>query len=355
MKIINRELQLILIIRAFAISLIIIDHLLLSHHTYTPESFPFTFFRDGINGVFIIFICESYLLTKYILHKDINKSLINCCLLIIKRILVVFPAIYIYLFFVYFSNIFQLQIEEHNFYSALSYAFNYIDKPHPVVYGHLWAIWTEETFFLFLTPIIFYFHRKKSIYLLSLIAISSIIARVLTFYFYLDPGVFNWPIYIETHLNLFGLCFGSLIALNEKRSELNFLFSRFKAHWICLVLLLIISPYFETIFGFQYQWLYKPILSCICLAILFNYVINYKYSLTLQSKSLIYFQWFGKIYFSVYIWQQLFIFNIYKKAPLLENLILSIIISLLVGTISFIIIELNARKFSVFIDNMIKK
>lgn len=43
-----------------AIVLIFIDHFVFKRNIYTNETFPYTFFRDGMNGIFILFATTGF-------------------------------------------------------------------------------------------------------------------------------------------------------------------------------------------------------------------------------------------------------------------------------------------------------
>jgi hypothetical protein len=153
--------------------------------------------------------------------------------------------------------------------------FNYVGKPHQNVLMHFWAFGAEETFLFFAVPIIAFCKKELAVKIFSFLALFSMAARGITFYYFTDPSQFDWWTYMQTHLHLFGLSFGVIIALTKDSFKFNSVFLKFKVHWAALILLILVSPYLETKFDIPYLWLYKPIFSCMGFTVLLRYFLTY--------------------------------------------------------------------------------
>lgn len=218
--------------------------------------------------------------------------------------------------------------------------------PHPDVVMHFWAFCDEElAVFLIIIPIMFVFKRKTALNLFVLIALASIAIRFYTFYYLTDTSRFEWYTYMQTHLNLFGFCFGSIVALSEGHKLYDLFFSKLKIHWIAILMLLLIGPYFESTLGITYMWIYKPILSTFCFAIIVAYGLYNKDSFLdkiFGSRLLVY---LGGMYYSLYIWQQPYTFSwFYVKDSGLDRLIIAVILSLITGLVGYYLLELPLKK-----------
>jgi peptidoglycan/LPS O-acetylase OafA/YrhL len=342
----KKELGIVIGLRALAILLIITDHFFFMSNIYTTQTFPYTFFRDGMNGIFIIFICEAFVVTRSVMsikESDVPFSLIK---FYFKRALIITPSLYIYLLTVKYTGLFNMPVTDESFYSALTFMFNYVGKPHQNVLMHFWAFGAEETFLFFAVPIVVFFRRSLAVKIFTFIALFSIFARGITFYYFTDPSQFDWWTYMQTHLHLFGLSFGVIIALTKDSFKFNTVFSKFKVHWAALTVLILVSPYLETKFDVPYLWLYKPIFSCIGFAVLLRYFLTYPDSFLSKGLRVAPLFWVGKIYFSLYIWQQPFTFVLFEKNKTIEGIVTNVAMSFLIGTTAYYCVERSASKFA---------
>lgn len=342
----KKELGIIIGLRALAVLLIITDHFFFMSNIYTTQTFPYTFFRDGMNGIFLIFICEAFAVTRSVMgikESDVPFSLIKFYL---KRALIIIPSLYLYLIIVKYSGLFNMPVTDDSFLSALTFMFNYVGKPHQNVLMHFWAFGAEETFLFFAVPIIAFCKKELAVKIFSFLALFSMAARGITFYYFTDPSQFDWWTYMQTHLHLFGLSFGVIIALTKDSFKFISVFSKFKVHLAALTLLILVSPYLETKFNVPYLWLYKPIFSCIGFAVLLRYFLTFPDSFLSKGLRIAPLFWVGKIYFSLYIWQQPFTFVLFEKNKTLEGIVFNVAMSFLTGIVTYFCIERSTSKFA---------
>ena len=304
----NKGSHFVIGLRAVAIILILIDHFVFKKNIYTSQTFPYTFFRDGMNGIFFIFVTESYAATRALLNASRKYPNFSILKFYIKRYIWVLPTLYIYLLVIYYSGFFEDSYSFDSLIAGLGLSLNYAGKPYPDVIMHYWAFCAKETFIILFIPLIFLIGKNVSRIVLILIAVASIAVRMNIFYEANNPHYFDWWKYMETHLLLYMFAFGSLVALTQEM-RFDFLFKKLKIHWLALLFLVIIGPYLESTLGTVYSWLYKSIAGSFCFAILVKYFsVNPQTIMPrlLSSRPLFY---IGSIYYSFYVWQQLFTFG----------------------------------------------
>lgn len=341
----NNDPKFILGLRAFAIILIIIDHFVFKSGIYTSQTFPYTFLRDGMNGIFLIFVIESYAFTRGILKAKEQQS-VSIFKFWLKRVIQYIPCLYLFLFFIHYSSYFPGYVSFESFLSGITLTFNYLGKPHNDIVMHLWAICGEQAFAFVFSPLIILLNRKRALKIFILIALISVFVRGYVFYSSPDTSVFNWWKYMENHLILFGSCFGVIVALT-KDIEINFVFKKLKLHWIAISFLIILGPYCESIYGVPFAWLYKPITSTLSFAIVLKYISVYEESFLTRTFSIKPLVWVGTIYFSLYLWQQPFTFSMFHPNKHgVVDITLFVIYSFAAGLAAYFMFELPLKKIS---------
>lgn len=330
-------------LKAIAVLLIIIDHFVFRKHIYTYQTFPFTFFRDGMNGIFIFFVTSAFLVTKKIDYIKSNNIDYKYWKFNISRLIKILLPLYTYAFIIAATRMFP-GFDKNSFDSILTFTFNYMGHPHDNVVMHFWAFCAEEmTLFLLIIPIMYFLNRSMSLITFFLIALASIGVRYYSFYYQTDINSFDWYKYMETHLHLFGFCFGAIVALTEGHKVYKLLFNKLKFHWFAALLLIIISPYLEANAEVSYQWLNKPIVSTFGFAVICAYCLNNMTSLLTKALSNKFFIMVGAIYYSLYIWQQPFTFSWYNAGSGVDVIIYATLLSFATGTAAYFVLEVPLR------------
>lgn len=92
-------------LKAIAVFLIIIDHFVFKKGIYTTDTFPITFFRDGMNGIFIFFITSSFFVTSKLMTMQ-NVGNLSYWKFNISRVLKTVVLLYIYAFVIAATRLF---------------------------------------------------------------------------------------------------------------------------------------------------------------------------------------------------------------------------------------------------------
>lgn len=324
-----------------AIVLIFIDHFVFKRNIYTNETFPYTFFRDGMNGIFILFATTGFWVTKKILWlKETNQyNPIKYGLLeLLKR----YPVFFVYLSFVWYSGWFD-NVKPESIQSALFLTFNYTGSPHSDVIMHFWAFCAKENvIFLMFIPILSFFNRKISMIILLLIGCISFGVRA--DWFYSGNGQFDWYKYMQTHILLYCFTFSAALAMLEENQVIKKLFTKFKLGWFAILLMVIIGPYLESVMGVPYAWLYKSLVASIGFSLICAhcmYLPEGKLSRFLGNKI---FMYAGGMYLSIYLWQQPYTFFFYNAQTPLNKIPLYVAYSLGLGIAAYVLVEFPLKK-----------
>lgn len=332
---------------AVAIIQIIIDHYYFVNQIYTSQTFPYTFFRDGMNGIFLIFVSVSYYVSAEILNYKSKYKTPSMGVFYTKRLIYIIPSLYIYLILIKYSGLYGKYLSDKSVFSAMTFTFNYLGSPHHDVLMHFWAFCAEESFLFIFTPLLFVLSKKNSIIFFSALGVGSLLLRVHAFYGLEDQSKFDWYKYMQTHLHLYALCSGVLIALINRK--IGKIYTVCRLHWFAGVYLLLVGPYFEKVLGVGYMWLGKPIMSSLCLAVVVHYLLSNSENLIsklLSSKLMVS---LGSIYFSLYIWQQPFTFDYFKQYRSVEGVLICTILSLFAGILAYFLIEKTTKKLGDYI------
>ena len=292
-------------IRGLAISFVLLYHLGINHFLRQYNSW-----LTGRTGVDIFFVLSGFLISTLLIKEKINNSRISLKNFYVRRALRILPLAYLFLLVMIFLNqIFHLNITRNSFLSGFLFL-----KNLPILTGydhwteHFWSLSVEEQFYLFFPLLIIRLDLNKLFILttsaLSLVLLFSLlgvhhvtddipvlraISHVMMYVFWQGP----FAILIGCLFSI--LAFKGLIPAQATRN------SWLAAVFLLVLAILIRSPSFR---------LYSPYLSEFIADMLIALVIM----LSIRSTSLFthllssrFFKLMGRLSYSIYIWQQLFI------------------------------------------------
>lgn len=262
-------------------------------------------FQDGKLGVGIFFVLSGFLITSLLIKEFIKNGTIRLKAFYLRRVLRIAPG---YLFFIgtvsILNCVYEMQISWLTFTGVILYLNNFNLFPNTVVFTHTWSLAVEEQYYL-CWPFIFKTLKEHLILICLILVLINPLLRILV---YKMPSFTN--IILSPFLNFAEpIIVGSLFAIlnakgvikpikSTKTLHLIVIFS-FLIFWLCYYLSykgrlgLILLPFGTTISEFA-------IGLCIFL------LCSQNSSTILEVKWLIF---IGKISYSLYLWQQLFIFG----------------------------------------------
>lgn len=297
-------------LRAISILIVIICHLSLyidSINNYNSINWikPFIeFIKDGQMAVNIFFVISGYLITTLLENEEIKNVKISIKNFYIRRILRIFPAYY-FMLGVYFilQCLHLIKIPAEAWLTAITYT-KYFNWEVDWYTGHAWSLSIEEHFYL-IWPLLFILGKKtRKISAIVLIFLAPTF-RLLDYYYdisFIDE--------LTIFLRIDSIAIGCLFAI-YKNKIISILQVRWQFAFYTSLFLLFFLRYLQNIqidfinpFGYT-----NGTFGCISISVIMMYSIygpqNYWFKL-LNLKPI---DFIGRLSYSLYLWQQMFIYN----------------------------------------------
>jgi len=274
--------------RAISISLVVIGHWTeLRYHSDIAGAFANL-------GVRIFFIISGFLITTLLLKEHAKSSTIELQEFYVRRAYRILPASL--LFMVVTFVIFWPQLQWYHMATAVLYLANF-DYLHPWYLGHLWSLSVEEQFYLLWPGVLKKWYRHRAAILVGVVAFAPVYRVVCHFLQLHGKADETFPAVADM------LAIGCLLAVFAKRMP------KIRGEWAGLMVLPVaLVPVYMGILHFHVT----PVLLLVLwpvmhlsIAGLLWHVVQRPYWLLNVGPVV----WLGKISYSLYLWQQLFVFG----------------------------------------------
>jgi len=289
--------------RALSIILVVFSH------CRFLKGFPeylFDFARQCDVGVIVFFVISGYLITSLLLSELKNTGTIDIRSFFIRRAFRIIPVFLLYVGFVFsLNNSLQLGVTTTNFLYAITFTANFDPMPNWYL-GHFWTLSIEEQFYVF-WPALFLFFNRNIKFIVILLITYSCIARVIFYKLHPDGLSLLYGFFVKSD----AIMIGALAALLDLK-KLPILLKRSINYnlQIIAVLLIVLFVYCSAhgklgIIALPFG---NTIISLSIMFLLLSYTEpkqNYLFKM-LNSKALVH---IGVLSYSIYIWQQFFIFQ----------------------------------------------
>ena len=291
-------------IRGLAIILVLLYHLGINHFLRQANSW-----LTGRTGVDIFFVLSGFLISTLLIKEKINIGRVSLKNFYIRRALRILPLAYLFLLVMILLNqVFHLGITGNSFLAGFLLLKNLPGDIHDHWTGHFWSLSIEEQFYLFFPLLIIWADLNKLLILIifalslvllfSLLGVHHIVDDIPLLHF-ISHGMmyvfWEGPFVILTGCLISVLAFKGFVPAQTARNN-----------WpapVCLIVLALVirSPSFRF---------YSPYLSEFIADLFIGLVIM----LSIRSTSLItrflnfrFLRLMGTLSYSIYIWQQIFI------------------------------------------------
>jgi peptidoglycan/LPS O-acetylase OafA/YrhL len=279
-------------LRAISISLVVVGHWAeLRYHSDVAGAFANL-------GVRIFFVISGYLITTLLLKQHDKTCTIRLGEFYIRRAYRILPAAMAFMLPVF--AIFWRQLHWYHALAALLYLANF-DYAHPWFLGHLWSLSVEEQFYFLWPGALKKWYRHRVAILLVVVAIAPLYrtaCHVLRLHGKADE---TFPAVADV------LAIGCLLAILQARLP------RIKAAGAGLMLFAVsLVPLYLGVLHFHITALLLFVLWPLMhasIAGLLLHVVQTPYRI-LNANPVV---WLGKISYSLYLWQQLFMFGEHPK------------------------------------------
>jgi peptidoglycan/LPS O-acetylase OafA/YrhL len=334
-------------LRAVAIVLVLIAHL--THTPYYPEFIKSIMGNANLGtiGVRLFFILSGYLITHVLIFEYRKTGKVSIRRFFIRRILRIFPCFYFFLIVLFIFSIFRWVDISHD---AIGLAFLYIQNytvfqgrqifPSSWLVAHSWSLSVEEQFYL-IYPFIFisifaWIKSRPWLMIIGFILICTFFRALNYSYPHISRMTFG-PFFMNADF-LFSGCAMRILLSRYKSSLIKLSAWKYLILIVAFTVAIIASVY-------EYQSGYYIIISGVLILlsniIIFMVVIIFpdsRLGKVLDMKSFIF---IGKLSYSLYVWQQLFLgsTSYWLKYKFVTFFPLNILLVFLLAFLSYTFIE----------------
>lgn len=303
-------------LRTISILLVIGEHAQYTAHF--PEWFhPFrAYLPDGKLGVRIFFVISGFLITWLLLQEERTRGRIDLASFYKRRALRILPVLYLFLLVMLVSTTWVAKtFTTAEWVSGATFTLNYYTFGWTL--GHLWSISVEEQFYL-LWPfalILLRSGRSRAIFSIMVITFAPIF-RALAYIYISDYArlVNNW-FFSQADSLMFG-CILAIILHNKPQID-RFLPS-FLARYRYVQILSVLLIYIIYVVGFRglsshgtlgfFMVSLGPTLQSAAITCFIASAVLVREGLAYRLLNLGVMVWIGVLSYSIYIWQQVFLY-----------------------------------------------
>jgi peptidoglycan/LPS O-acetylase OafA/YrhL len=300
--------------------------------------------RIGLMGVQLFFGLSGFLITSKLLEEEARHGRISLSAFYLRRSFRILPAAVFFLAVVGLLAVAGvLDISPGRWLSTLLFAANYSTAEHSWYVGHFWSLAVEEHFY-FLWPAAFLLlgagSRRAGLVVLLALAVAT--WRVLDFKFQLT-GASAARFWGRTDIQADGILWGVWLALlwDEPvwKQRLRQLFAA-PASWPLLCILLLALEALPEL-NWKLSFLLITI-KAILMPLLMLGTLMHSHRLAGRVLETAVFRWLGRLSFSLYLWQQLFLVWAEDRAAglgLLQTFPLNLLALFACATFSLLLVE----------------
>lgn len=271
-------------------------------------------------GVRLFFVLSGYLITMLLLQEINNNGAINLKRFYARRIIRIFPSFYCFIGVVFILNlIVNLNISTEQFLAAATFTWNYIGVLHTTgilhpesftgswFLGHLWTLSLEEQFYL-LWPLFLVGLSIKNLRKFSLLIVLALPFVRVGSYFLLPTTKGYLGMMLHTAID--SIMAGCLMAIVAQFPSFSQRIYKLKGTFVGILVIwpLFVSPILDHFFR-GYSISIGLTIDAIIIGILIAWLHANPLSLANRLLSIPVMVYLGKISYSLYLWQQLFLTN----------------------------------------------
>jgi peptidoglycan/LPS O-acetylase OafA/YrhL len=268
-----------------------------------------TFKHLGLLGVQLFFGLSGFLITSKLMEEESRRGQVSLSAFYIRRAFRILPASVFFLIVVgVLAWIGVLDVSLGRWLSTLLFAANYTQAEHSWYLGHFWSLAVEEHFY-FLWPAVFLLLKisRRRVALVLAMALLVALWRALDFRFQISgssPAVF-WG---RTDIQADGILWGVLTALLYGNAVFKRRLQQFYAWppgWpMLLAALLLIEALPSSDWKLDFVLIS---LKAMLIPLLILGTVEQSSGLTGRVLESAPFRWMGRLSYSLYLWQQLFL------------------------------------------------
>lgn len=289
--------------RAIAVGLVIGAHsdtMLLNNGSFVARHAEALFSHAGI-GVDIFFCLSGYLICTTLLREKQKTNTISMSRFYTRRVFRIVPPILLYLLalIILWKAGALPPLGRKEFLAALFFYRNYVGGGNWYT-GHFWSLAIEEHFYVLAPIFLLVMNRKWAIRCASVLIIFCIGIRCLEYYYGMFPDSL---LQFRTENRYDGLLWGMMLAFALDEVATRAWLQKHLTAFVCVVAILL-----SALLLAEFSW--EPIRRTVVAAampILIGYTVLHTAELPGKFLELSALRWIGRLSYSLYIWQQLFL------------------------------------------------
>ncbi len=325
--------------RAIAILLVMTSHASDDLIHYFGQSAFISMLADnGLLGVRVFFAISGFLITSRILEEIQMTGQLNYKNFFVRRAFRILPPLFFFgIIMALFGLTSIIPISLNQWFGGMFFYANLIEKPWYL--GHLWSLAVEEHFYIF-WPFVFsilIIGRKLNLIVLFILLLCVWRVFAWKFQLYSSPAIF-WG---RTDTQLDGLLWGACAACIYQQLP-HWTFRSNLGYLNILMFGALISSVFITFDDYKLNFIQYSAESFLIAYIILILTLNHAFQKIFELQIL---RWVGKISYSLYLWQQLFLVNDESKIielAFMQSLPINLILTFAAACFSYYLIE---RKF----------
>jgi peptidoglycan/LPS O-acetylase OafA/YrhL len=294
--------------RAISILLVVFAHLLKVQSLPQPLVSILKIFAFGDLGVRVFFVISGFLITYLLIREKERNHTVNVKAFYLRRVFRIFPVFYFYLIVVFIYNkVFNLNIDYALFFSAGLYIQNFSPWGFNWLIAHTWSLAVEEQFYL-IWPFLFKKLKTFKLWIVWIAVLGLGAAMRALSYKYPSVSVYFLAPFLKHADFLFSGCFLAFLLYYKSELLNKWIFNASKI----IVYLAILAVWAFSKFEFhpELDKFFIPVSgtiinACVCFLLIYFILKKESFGYKLLNNSIIAFV--GKLSYSLYLWQQLFL------------------------------------------------
>ncbi len=323
-------------VRALSIVLVLVGHVYID----APFARTATYAIVGNHqlGVSIFFVISGFIITHLLLREEHASGRIRVGQFYLRRAFRILPVYFVYLIAVFaFSRLGDVDVPTRDFASAALFLRDYMQRPSGFAVSHTWSLSVEEHFYLVYPIFLLTVPRRWRAYVLAATVAAGPFLRFLTWALWPGHGATG----VMFHTRMDSLAGGCLLAILSRTEDVRAAIRR--APWpairiVSLGLLFIASPLLATTIR-RYQNLagYTAEIVLICVLLVDAISLPSSWLGRLLNAPLAIH--LGRISFSLYLWQQLFVYCAHQRFQWLNSPAVSLGAAVVLAELSYRFVE----------------
>jgi peptidoglycan/LPS O-acetylase OafA/YrhL len=293
-------------LRAISITLVIISHLMFTKNFIVPVGIiPSWLTSLGELGVRIFFVISGFLITTILLQELEAKGTIYLAKFYFRRTLRIFlPYYFFVLIIISLQAIGSVKLTQGDILHAITYTINYYPERSWEV-THAWSLSVEEQFYLLWPAVLLMAGKHYGLYIASFVIAICPMIRLGIWYFF--PTLLPYEVGYRFETVADSIAAGCLLAGSQKWLKLRSVYRNVLGSRLFIVVPVIIFYVCLLPGGSRYNLLLGITIQNIGIAACIAWCITHyrgKIGRILNSRPV---GFLGRMSYSVYLWQQLFL------------------------------------------------